>query len=226
MSERAEAQRRPRADRRERPKGAVTLSANLRADEQIRTVWSDSNSLWLARRASHREVASIRIAWSDSNSLWLARRASHREVASIRIAWSDSNSLWLARRASHREVASKSHRRPNPWGELRWSSEPQDQGRSWLGLPAQQDSAAPQGEHNIPKPVRRTWGLVNAAVVQGKIMSLPGEICRLRGPAGRRGAVAARVRGHRAGVSRGREPGKGAGERSEGSVRGDARELV
>jgi hypothetical protein len=147
MSERAEAQRRPRADRRERPKGAVTLSANLRADEQIRTVWSDSNSLWLARRASHREVASIRIAWSDSNSLWLARRASHREVAS------------------------KSHRRPNPWGELRWSSERQDQGRSWLGLPAERNSAAPQGEHNIPKPVRRTWGMVNAAVVQGKIMS-------------------------------------------------------
>ncbi len=43
----------------------------------------------------------------------------------------------------------KSHIRPNPWAR----------------------------EHNIPKPVRRTWGLVNAAVVQGKIMFLPGEIC-------------------------------------------------
>jgi len=71
-------------------------------------------------------------------------------------------------------VASKSHRRPNPWGELRPSSERLDHGGSWLGLPAEQDGAAPQGEHNIPKPVRRTGGLVNAAVVQREIMSLPG----------------------------------------------------
>ena len=32
-------------------------------------------------------------------------------------------------------------------------------------------------EHNITKPAWRIWGLVNAAVVQGKIMFLPGEIC-------------------------------------------------
>jgi len=71
-------------------------------------------------------------------------------------------------------VASKPHSKPKPWGELRSSSERQDQGWSWLGLPAQRDSAAPQGGHNIPKPVRRTWGRVNAAVVRLKIMSLPG----------------------------------------------------
>ncbi len=59
------------------------------------------------------------------------------------------NNLWLARRASHRDVASKPHIRPNPWAR----------------------------KHNIPKPVRRTWGLVNAAVVQEKIMFLPGELC-------------------------------------------------
>ena len=32
-------------------------------------------------------------------------------------------------------------------------------------------------EHNFTKPVWRKWGRVNAAVVQGKIMFLPGEIC-------------------------------------------------
>ena len=100
--------------------------------------------------------------------------------------------------ANLRADEQKSHRRPNPWAR----------------------------EHNIPKPVRRTWGLVNAAVVQGKIMSLPGEICQRRGPVGPQGTVVAKVRGHRAEVSRGREPGEGAGERSEGSVMRDARELV
>ena len=29
----------------------------------------------------------------------------------------------------------------------------------------------------MTKPVRITWGMVNAAVVQGKIIQLPGEIC-------------------------------------------------
>jgi len=103
-----------------------------------------------------------------------SRSENLRADEQIRIDRSDSNSLRLARRASHREVASKSHIRPNPWGELRWSSERQDQGRSWLGLPAEKDSAASQGEHNIPKPVRRIWGRVNAAVVQGQVMLLPG----------------------------------------------------
>jgi hypothetical protein len=32
-------------------------------------------------------------------------------------------------------------------------------------------------EHDITKPVWRTLGMVNTAVVQGKIMFLPGEIC-------------------------------------------------
>ena len=60
-----------------------------------------------------------------------------------------------SRSANLRADGQKSHIRPNPWAR----------------------------EHNIPKPVRRTWGLVNAAVVQGKIMFLPGEICpALRSP--------------------------------------------
>ena len=54
-----------------------------------------------------------------------------------------------SRSANLRADGQKSHIRPNPWAR----------------------------EHNIPKPFRRTWGLVNAAVVQGKIMFLPGEIC-------------------------------------------------
>lgn len=33
-------------------------------------------------------------------------------------------------------------------------------------------------KHNIAKPVQRTWGMVNQAVVEGKIMFLPGEICQ------------------------------------------------
>ncbi len=49
----------------------------------------------------------------------------------------------------------ESHIRPNPWAR----------------------------EHHIPKPIRRTWGMVNAAIVQEKIMFLPGEICpTLRSP--------------------------------------------
>jgi len=70
-----------------------------------------------------------------------------------------STSRWQGRegdRPSERSLSTnlradeqKSHIRPNPWAR----------------------------EHNIPKPVRRTWGMVNAAVVQGKIMFLPGEIC-------------------------------------------------
>ncbi len=51
--------------------------------------------------------------------------------------------------ANLRADGQKPHIRPNPWAR----------------------------EHNIPKPGRITWGMVNAAVVQGKIMLLPGEIC-------------------------------------------------
>jgi hypothetical protein len=32
----------------------------------------------------------------------------------------------------------------------------------------------------IAKPVQRIWGMVNQAVVEGKIMQLPGEICQPR----------------------------------------------
>jgi len=99
--------------------------------------------------------------------------------------------------ANLRADEQKSHRRPNPWAR----------------------------EHNIPKPVRRTWGLVNAAVVQREIMSLPGESCLPKRRNGRGGTEPARVRVNRAAVSRGREPGGDSGERSEGSVMGHAREL-
>jgi hypothetical protein len=54
-----------------------------------------------------------------------------------------------SRSANLRADEQKSHIRPNPW----------------------------VSGHNITKPVWRTWGMVNAAVVQGRIMFLPGEIC-------------------------------------------------
>jgi len=83
--------------------------------------------------------------------------------------------------------------------------------------------AEPQGEsaqHDEAHPDHR--GMVNAAVVQGKIMSLPGEIRLPKRPNGRGGTEPAKVRVNRAEVSRGREPGEcrqaPAGERSEGSV--------
>jgi hypothetical protein len=67
--------------------------------------------------------------------------------------------------------------------------------------------------------------MVNAAVVQGRIMFLPGEIClpKLRNWGG--GTEPARARVNRAEVSRDREPGVRSGERIEGSVIGDTCEL-
>ena len=67
------------------------------------------------------------------------------------------------------------------------------------------------------------WGMVNAAVVQGKIMFLHGwsgipEICQPKLLNGSGGTAPARVRVNMAEVSRGREPGVYPGERSEGSV--------
>ena len=62
--------------------------------------------------------------------------------------------------------------------------------------------------------------MVNAAVVQGKIMFLPGEICQPKRLNGSGGTVPARVRVNMAEVSRGREPEFYSGERSEGSVFG------
>ena len=83
--------------------------------------------------------------------------------------------------------------------------------------------AEPQGEsahHDEARPDH--WGMVNAAVVQGRIMFLPGEICQPKCPNGRGGTEPAKVRVNMAEVSRGRKPGErrqaGHGERSEGSV--------
>jgi len=68
-------------------------------------------------------------------------------------------------------------------------------------------------------------GMVNAAVVQRKIMFLPGEICLPRCRNGHGGTEPAKVRVNKAEVSRRREPGACSGERSEGSVIGGAHEL-
>ena len=83
--------------------------------------------------------------------------------------------------------------------------------------------AEPQGEsahHDEARPDH--WGMVNAAVVQGRIMFLPGEICQPKCPNGRGGTAPAKVRVNMAEVSRGREPGGcrevACGERSGGSV--------
>ncbi len=73
-------------------------------------------------------------------------------------------------------------------------------------------------KHNIPKPVRIKWGMVNAAVVQGKIMQLPGEICQPKLLNGSSGTEPAKVRVNMAEVSRRRKPEEYPGERSEGSV--------
>jgi hypothetical protein len=60
--------------------------------------------------------------------------------------------------------------------------------------------------------------MVNAAIVQGKIMQLPGEICqpKLLNGSGGIGSTTAFIK--MAEVSRRREPGAASGERSEGSV--------
>jgi hypothetical protein len=81
--------------------------------------------------------------------------------------------------------------------------------------------AEPQGEsaqHDEAHP--DLWGRVNAAVVQGKIMFLPGEICQPKRLNGCGGTEPAKVRVNMAEVSRGRESGVRPGERSEGSVIG------
>ena len=81
--------------------------------------------------------------------------------------------------------------------------------------------AEPQGEsaqHDEAHP--DLWGMVNAAVVQGKIMFLPGEICQPKRLNGRGGTEPAKARVNMAEVSRGREPRACPGERSEGSVIG------
>ena len=67
--------------------------------------------------------------------------------------------------------------------------------------------------------------MVNAVVVQRKIMCLPGEICLPKLPNGSGGTAPATVRVNRAEVSRGRELNVFVEERSEGSVIGDGYEL-
>ncbi len=60
--------------------------------------------------------------------------------------------------------------------------------------------------------------MVNAAVVQGRIMFLPGEACQTELLNRGSGTEPARVRVNMAEVSRRREPRLMLGERSEGSV--------
>ena len=79
--------------------------------------------------------------------------------------------------------------------------------------------AEPQGESAQHDEARSDhWGMVNAAVVQGKIMFSPGEICQPKFLNGSGGTEPAKVRVNMAEVSRGREPWACPGERSEGSV--------
>lgn len=86
--------------------------------------------------------------------------------------------------------------------------------------------AEPQGESaQLDEAHPDHCGMVNAAVVQRQIMFLPGEICRPKRRNGRGGTEPAKVRVNTAEVSRRREPGGCPGERSEGSVIGDACEL-
>ena len=67
--------------------------------------------------------------------------------------------------------------------------------------------------------------MVNTEVVQRKIVSLPGEIYLPKPSNDGGGTEPAKVRVNRVEVSRRREPGVYSGERSEGSVTGDACEL-
>ncbi len=86
--------------------------------------------------------------------------------------------------------------------------------------------AEPQGEsaqHDEAQPDH--CGMVNAVVVQRKIVSLPGEIYLPKRSNDRGGTEPAKVRVNRVEVSRRREPGDYSGERSEGSVTGDVCEL-
>ena len=90
----------------------------------------------------------------------------------------------------------------------------------------QHSKAEPQGEsaQHDEAPLDHC-GMVNAVVVQRKIMSLPGEICLPKLPNGSGGTEPAKVRVNRAEVSRGRELNVIVEERSEGSVIGGVHEL-
>jgi len=86
--------------------------------------------------------------------------------------------------------------------------------------------AEPQGEsaqHDEAQPDH--CGMVNAVVVQRKIVVLPGEIYQPNHSNECSGTEPARVRVNMVEVSRGREPANDCWERSEGSVMGDAHAL-
>ena len=86
--------------------------------------------------------------------------------------------------------------------------------------------AEPQGEsaqHDKAQPDH--CGRVNTEVVQRQIVSLPGETYLPKRSNDRGGTEPAKVRVNRVGVSRRRELGEYSGERSEGSVIGEACEL-
>ena len=90
----------------------------------------------------------------------------------------------------------------------------------------QHSKAEPQGESAQHDEAHLDHcGMVNAVVVQRKIMSLPGEICLPKLPNGSGGTEPAKVRVNRAEVSRGRELNEFVEERSEGSVIGGVHEL-
>ena len=86
--------------------------------------------------------------------------------------------------------------------------------------------AEPQGEsaqHDEAQPDH--CGMVNTEVVQRRIVFLPGEIYLPKWSNDRGGTEPAKVRVNRVEVSRRRELGDYAEERSEGSVTGEAGEL-
>ncbi len=79
--------------------------------------------------------------------------------------------------------------------------------------------AEPQGEsaqHDEARPDH--CGMVNAVVVQRKIVFLPGEIYQPKHPNGCGGTESAKMRVNMVEVSRRREPRSDLRERSEGSV--------
>ncbi len=83
----------------------------------------------------------------------------------------------------------------------------------------QHSKAEPQGESAQHDEAHLDHcGMVNAVVVQRKIMFLPGEICLPKLLNGSGGTEPGKVRVNRTEVSRGREPSVFIGERSEGSV--------
>ena len=118
-------------------------------------------------------------AWGGDEPAERSRSANLRADVQTKSSGAILNSAGWPEGPNHRDVVSKLHQ-----------AEPQ-------GESAQHDEARP--DH---------WGMVNAAVVQGRIMFLPGEICQPKCPNGRGGTEPAKVRVNMAEVSRGRKPGE------------------